>query len=284
MAKMGYLTGKRLLLTNDDGLLDGGSPKPGILTLYNLAKEFTDDITVVGSLRNNSAMGFAVSIGQEQQLYEYKLPGLERWFCVPDGYALCPLILGLDHIYEGRQEPDVVISGINPGPNLTERNLLHFSGTVAAALQAVSQGQRTRGIAISAGFSAPKPKEIDWGVAQSEALEILKNVDTMGVWHEKDVLNVNVQTINPELISDTHLVSPATRRTVVKMTDLVESHADGSKTVKINPDIRASVVAGTDAHAFHKLRANTISAFRVSTESTIADPWVGHFAREQRRR
>lgn len=132
-----------ILVTNDDGIYS-----PGIMALANAALEF-GDVQVVAPDVEQSSMGQAIT--STRPLY-YKKSPIE--FKNMDAYRVngtpsdC-VALGT-HL---RPKTDVVLSGINMGPNLG--NAMWHSGTLAAAKQAVLFG--VKGIALSTPTGGIEP-------------------------------------------------------------------------------------------------------------------------------
>jgi 5'-nucleotidase len=125
----------RILVSNDDGIYS-----PGIAALARVARKF-GDVRVVAPDVEQSSAGHAITASRpvryrRTQIFEdieaYRVDGTPA-DCVALGTYHWDLV-------------DVVLSGINLGPNLG--NATWHSGTLAAAKQAVLLG--IRGIAFSA--------------------------------------------------------------------------------------------------------------------------------------
>lgn len=111
----------RILLSNDDGI-----HAPGIQTLATALREFAE-VQVVAPDRNRS--GASNSLTLETPL---------RTFSYPNGDIAVQMGTPTDCVYLGvntlmRPKPDIVVSGINAGPNLGDDVI--YSGTVAAAME-----------------------------------------------------------------------------------------------------------------------------------------------------
>ena len=111
----------RILLSNDDGV-----HAPGIQTLAKALREFAD-VQVVAPDRNRS--GASNSLTLESSL---------RTFTFENGDIAVQMGTPTDCVYLGvnalmRPRPDIVVSGINAGPNLGDDVI--YSGTVAAAME-----------------------------------------------------------------------------------------------------------------------------------------------------
>jgi 5'-nucleotidase len=160
----------RVLLSNDDGVHSAG--------LAALAAAFRDDeVWVVAPDREQSASSHAISLHRPLRLLEVG----PRRFAV-DGTPTDAVYMGLNHVLKGAR-PDVVVSGVNHGPNLA--NDVHYSGTVAAAMEAALLGVH----AIAVSLAGPPPHEFSEAARFAAALarRIVANPPAATV-----LLNVNV--------------------------------------------------------------------------------------------
>ncbi|MBC8253633.1 MAG: 5'/3'-nucleotidase SurE [Ardenticatenia bacterium] len=128
---------KLLLLTNDDGYTS-----PGLRALWPVLDEEFETI-VVAPKRQRSWIGKAISNPGPLTLEQEVMDGKEV-YVVDDGMPADCTNIGLYHVCP--RKPDLVISGINPGPNFTS-SLALASGTVGAALEAAENG--VLGLAVS---------------------------------------------------------------------------------------------------------------------------------------
>jgi 5'-nucleotidase len=133
----------RILITNDDGIYS-----PGIAALAKAAMKF-GEVTVIAPDMEQSSMGHAVTHTRPLSFKKapINLKGIET--LKVNGTPADCVALGT-HLYS---TTDVVLSGINMGPNLG--NSMWHSGTLAAAKQAVLLG--IKGIALSTIVNATAP-------------------------------------------------------------------------------------------------------------------------------
>lgn len=133
----------RILITNDDGIYS-----PGIAALARIAKRF-GEVRVVAPDVEQSSMGHAVThsrpLSYKKSPIEFE--GIEAYRV--NGTPADCVALGT-HLWS---KTDVVLSGINMGPNLG--NGMWHSGTLAAAKQAVLLG--IKGIALSTPVGKTEP-------------------------------------------------------------------------------------------------------------------------------
>jgi len=128
-------------VTNDDGIYS-----PGILALARAAQRF-GDVRVVAPDVEQSSMGQAITSTRPLSYRATRLDGMEAYRV--NGTPSDCVALGA-HNWE---QVDVVLSGINLGPNLGSS--IWHSGTLAAARQAALLG--LRGIALSTPSGRSEP-------------------------------------------------------------------------------------------------------------------------------
>ncbi len=145
----------RVLLSNDDGVHSSG--------LAALAAAFEgDEVWIVAPDREQSASSHAISLHRPLRLHEVG----PRRFAV-DGTPTDAVYMGLNHVLKGAR-PDVVVSGVNHGPNLA--NDVLYSGTVAAAMEAALLG--VHAIAVSLAGGPP----FDFGEAARFAVALARRI------------------------------------------------------------------------------------------------------------
>lgn len=117
-----------ILLTNDDGI-----HAEGLWAIHeSLSRLF--DVTVVAPDTERSAVGHSITL-----LHPLRINQVHRNGCT--GYAVSGtpadcVKIGITEILTS--QPDLVISGVNPGPNVGVN--LNYSGTVSAAREAALSG------------------------------------------------------------------------------------------------------------------------------------------------
>ena len=128
---------KTILLVNDDGYFS-----EGILTLYEvLKKRFR--VKVVAPDRNLSGAGHALTFTKPLRIRQVD----GDIYTVIEGTPADCVHLGVGVIFGGRK-PDLVISGINKGPNLGED--ITYSGTVAGAMEGAILGIPSMAVSLFA--------------------------------------------------------------------------------------------------------------------------------------
>ena len=177
-----------ILLTNDDGI-----DHSGIKSLFlELVKNH--NVFVMAPDRNRSGFGSAITF-----LTETNAKKLEENIYSLDGTPVDCVKNALEYFCPFT--PDIVVSGINPGPNLGP--VLLYSGTVGAAFE--GRNLKFPPIAVSvASFEIS-----DYSFAASIVSQILKKINTIDL-EPGSILNLNVPDHNklktPELkITKTYL-------------------------------------------------------------------------------
>jgi 5'-nucleotidase len=135
----------KILVTNDDGIK--------AQSLWTLVAELrkTAKVIVIAPNDERSAIGTAVSLFRPLHVQEFTAPYADVTAYATDGTPSDCVILG-----HGKLTPDVnmVVAGINPGPNYGED--VFISGTVGAAMQGYTRGLPAISVSSSAfKFSRP---------------------------------------------------------------------------------------------------------------------------------
>jgi 5'-nucleotidase len=173
----------RILVTNDDGVHSDG--------IFALKTELAKigEVFVVAPERPRSAAAHAITLHKPVRLTKVALRDGSEGYAVSGTPADC-VVLGAQEVMDNRV--DLVVSGINHGPNLGWD--VHYSGTVAAAKEAAMIGHRS--IAISVASYAPEARfDVAARFAVVMAERIAENPLPIGA-----VVNVNVPDVAPEEI------------------------------------------------------------------------------------
>jgi 5'-nucleotidase len=134
---MNYPESLHILLTNDDG-----HKAPGIKALQRVLKRAGHHVTMVAPSSEQSATGMGITSRRNLALQQLET---DSWHL--DGQPVDTILVALRHLLEDNP-PDLVVSGINFGPNLG--TALYMSGTIGAAMMASLNGVPS--IAVSAGM------------------------------------------------------------------------------------------------------------------------------------
>ena len=168
----------KLLLSNDDGVFASG--------IHALATELskTHEIMISAPDRERSAVSRAMTLMEPLRAKKVQLQGLQE---IPtysvSGTPVDCVRLALGNLFPA---PDMVISGINHGPNLGTDTL--YSGTVAAAHEAALLGYQA--IAISGLSHKAEHQETAARIAAMAVSYVSQHPLSFGT-----VLNVNVPAV-----------------------------------------------------------------------------------------
>jgi 5'-nucleotidase len=163
----------RILVTNDDGIR-----AKGIQTLKE-ALEPLGTVWVVAPDREQSAASHALTLSRPLRITRHG----PREFSVDGTPTDCVLVAikGVDGLVEPK--PDIVLSGINHGPNMGED--VTYSGTVSAAIEGRLLGRPS----VALSMVAWEPNHFE--TAGRVALGIVKMIQSAGL-PGSTLLNVNV--------------------------------------------------------------------------------------------
>src|SRR5512142_2356312 len=127
----------RILITNDDGLL-----APGLLSL-KAALASLGEVVALAPERPRSACGHAITLHKPLRVTPMALPDGTEGLACNGTPSDCVGLAVSGHV---GPRPDLIISGINLGPNVGWD--LTYSGTVAAAMEAAINGLPSFAISI----------------------------------------------------------------------------------------------------------------------------------------
>ena len=206
-----------ILITNDDGI-----HSDGLLALYE-SLEPVGKVTVIAPDRPRSASGHSITLHKPLRADKVRLAGGVYGYSSNGTPADC-VCLGALKIVEG--PVDLVVSGINRGPNLGFD--LTYSGTVSAAMEAAVMGISSFAISITtheavSGFALA-------GAFAKHIAEILLRRKLPG----GAFLNVNVPDAASEQIAGVEITRQGVR------------HYDGRIETRTDPTGRAYYWLGGD--------------------------------------
>ncbi|MDR3231637.1 MAG: 5'/3'-nucleotidase SurE [Synergistaceae bacterium] len=179
----------KILLSNDDGVY-----APGIVLLANDLASRGHSVTVVAPDRARSGAGH--SITTDHSLFLLNL-SLRREACFGYDEAVNVFLCGgtpADCVMAGlalaEPEPELVLSGVNSGPNLGCD--VYYSGTVAAAREGYFENRRS--VALSLNLSRSREAHYESALATVAALLDYPDV-FFGSDERPACLNVNIPNL-----------------------------------------------------------------------------------------
>jgi 5'-nucleotidase len=165
-----------ILVSNDDGVY-----APGLRVLAERLKEAGHRCTVVAPDRNRSGASNSLTLDRPLDAILHS----SGYFGV-DGTPTDCVHLGVSGIFSDGDIPDIVVSGINAGPNLGDD--IVYSGTVAAATE--GRHLALPPIAVSTCNFHPKHYE----TAAQVVTDLVANIESLNV-APRTVINVNVPDV-----------------------------------------------------------------------------------------
>ena len=224
-----------ILVTNDDGIDSKG--------LWALAKAMSrvGRVCVIAPDKERSGVGSGLTLHNEitVKIARSMITGVSA-YAIGGTPSDC-VMLGVNRL--SAAGVDMVVSGINPGPNIGRD--IHYSGTVMATLQGYFR--KIPSIAVSL-YPKTREEELNYDFAAEIAEKFALNIAT-GVLKTDAILNINV----PNILSD-DIKGIVTTRTAdtgyVKMSGIV-----GESTVNYSLELdklfNNGIMEGTDIWAIH---------------------------------
>jgi 5'-nucleotidase len=169
----------RILLTNDDGI-----SAPGIQALWKSLAEI-GDVAVVAPTSERSATSQAITVHHPIRVDEYCIdqPNVCGWRI--DGTPTDCVKIAVEALLDA--PPDIVVSGVNHGPNLGTDVL--YSGTVSAAIEGAMYGLP------AVAFSLNSWQSQDFTAAANFAKRLVTTVLEKKSLPPHTLLNVNVPAV-----------------------------------------------------------------------------------------
>jgi 5'-nucleotidase len=218
----------RILLTNDDGIQ---SPGLEILREY---LEADHEVWIVAPNGERSGMSHYLTLKDPVRCRKHS----ERRYSTSGSPADCTIVALLGIMPE---PPDLVLSGINIGPNLGTD--LIYSGTAAAARQAALMGYPAIALSLD-GFVEPLHFEPLAGFVASN-LELLRTL-----WDEHHFININAPN-RPDSEPEVEITKPS-RRVYHDMLVSYDSPRGETFFFLDGAPPKAELEAGTDWEAVHR--------------------------------
>lgn len=168
-----------ILVTNDDGVY-----APGLAALFKAMQPLGRPV-IIAPAQDNSAVSHSLTMRKPLKVNEIAVDTYSI-----DGTPTDCVIIGIGKVLAER--PALVVSGINPGPNLGDD--ISYSGTVSAAIEGTMVGIPS----IAVSLAGEKP--FHFKTAAAFAFRLAEKVLAEGLPRDT-LLNVNVPNVSPELIA-----------------------------------------------------------------------------------
>lgn len=184
-----------VLITNDDGIQAAG------MHALALALAAAVPVAVVAPEHERSATGHAITLHKPLRAVRAAIPGLEGPAWATNGTPADCVVLGVLDLLP--QRPEVVVSGINVGPNIGGD--LTYSGTVSGAMEGAIMGIPAIALSV-ASFEV-----VSFEVAATAAVRLVKVVRRFGLPPDT-LLNVNVPNLTLAELQGIAVTRQGTRR------------------------------------------------------------------------
>jgi len=174
-----------ILLTNDDGV-----NSVGLWAAFEALSEFAE-VVISAPAVQQSAVGRSISIFEPLRMNEVQINGHTAH--IVEGRPTDSLLLGL---YALDVKPDMVVSGINLGENISCESIT-TSGTVGAAMEAANQGVPAAAFSLQMTnhgdkFTDPRAHVIDFSAAKAAIRDLIPMFLKEGLPAGADLINVNI--------------------------------------------------------------------------------------------
>ena len=178
----------KILISNDDGIMAEGIKALAL----ELSKEH--DVYVIAPDRERSAAGHSLTLHTPIRVEELEAKFGAKRIWITSGTPGDCVKIGINAILSEDEKPDMIISGINHGPNLGTDIL--YSGTVSCAMEGAMMGYPSIAVSL-ASMSSEAEGFQNAAIFVSKFLHKVKDFP----FPKKSILNVNVPGIPPEDIA-----------------------------------------------------------------------------------
>lgn len=175
----------KILLSNDDGVMAEGIKA---LTI-ELSKEH--DVYVIAPDRERSAAGHSLTLHTPIRVEELESKFGAKRIWITSGTPGDCVKIGINAILAEDEKPDLIISGINHGPNLGTDIL--YSGTVSCAMEGAMMGYPSIAVSLASMNCEPELFK-NVAVFMSKFVHKVKEFP----FPKKSILNINVPGLMPE--------------------------------------------------------------------------------------
>ncbi|MEK7991130.1 MAG: 5'/3'-nucleotidase SurE [Thiotrichaceae bacterium] len=252
----------KILISNDDGYL-----APGILCLADVLGKNAETL-VIAPDRNRSGASNSLTLE-----YPIRAKSAPNGFYYVDGTPTDCVHLAITGLMDSA--PDIVVSGINAGPNMGDD--VHYSGTVAAAMEGRSLGLP----ALAVSLAGNNKQDLQYYATAAHAVEILiqrlqaKKLDLP----DDTILNINVPDLPWEQIAGMQITRLGKRHRSSPVIKSQDPRGQAIYWIGAAGSVR-DAGEGTDFHAvkhgFVSITPLHVDLTRYSALDTMSN-WLGSF-------
>jgi 5'-nucleotidase len=224
-----------ILVTNDDGIDSKG--------LWTLAKAMSrvGQVSIIAPDKERSGVGSCLSFRTDINIKQVACPIPGVCAYAIDGTPSDCVMLGISRL--NQDKIDLVVSGINPGPNIGTD--IHYSGTVMATLQGYHRKIPSMAVSL---YPKNRDEELHFEFAAEVAEKLALNIKN-GKLNTDAVLNVNVPNLPRKQIKGIL----TTRTAATGYVQMSEVRGDNVVNYKLELDklFNNHLEQGTDLWAIH---------------------------------
>jgi 5'-nucleotidase len=227
---------KTILITNDDGIRSYG-----LIAVANALKDLGRLVIVAPSVQK-SGVSRSLSLFEPIRVSGARVEGHEAYAVA--GTPTDAVLIAEYAIL--KQKPDLLVSGINIGENLSTESVM-TSGTLGAALTGASQDIPALAISLQAHHAHvfESRTELDFGLAANVARVLASHVLKYGMPEKVDVLNVNV----PMDVREARFKVTRLQRNVFDIRIIERLDPRGNAYFWIGSDLKKSQQTDSDVYA-----------------------------------
>lgn len=251
----------RILVTNDDGVYAPG--------LHAAAKSVSDlgEVVVVAPSGQKSGVGRSVSVFEPLRYAELNMNGQKAYAVT--GTPTDSVIIGIFAIMKG-EIPDLVVSGINVGENIST-DTVTTSGTIGAALEAASYGIPSIAASIQVvdqgdKFDLHHGTKYNFEVAMKVLRKVASKVLEHGLPEGVDILNLNVPASATE---DTEVKVTRLARKIFKTSVQERFDPRGRPYYWIDGDLICCDAEGTDVQTVYQEKKISITPLSLDSTARV---------------
>ncbi len=232
-----------ILLTNDDGVNSEG------LVLLKNGLSQKHEVLAIAPERERTCTGHAITIHKPLRIKE-----IGGGIFSSNGTPADCILLGVRVLLRNKK-PDIVISGINKGPNMGRD--VNYSGTVAAAKEGALLGINSVAVSMSTG------EHYLFDDAVGVVIDIIEKIENIS-FPEHTFLNVNIPNIQRHMLKGFMVTSLGKRIYNDTVIERIDPRGHSYYWIGGN-GVSHEVVAGTD---FFAIENNYVSVTPLDVDIT----------------
>ena len=251
----------RILVSNDDGVYASG------LQAAAKSVQGLGQVVVAAPSGQMSGVGRSVSVFEPLRYAQVNLNGFSAYAVT--GTPVDSVIIGIFAIMKG-ELPDLVVSGINVGENIST-DTVTTSGTIGAALEAASYGIPSIAASIQVvdqgdKFDMHHGEKHNFEVATKVLRRVASKVLEHGLPAGVDVLNLNVPA---DATEDTDIVVTRLARKIFKTTVQERFDPRGRPYYWIDGDLICCDEEGTDVQTIYQDKKISLTPLTLDSTARI---------------